>query len=179
MCRRNLDVRVGSAHLNLVPYQPFPTRDGFVNVAVGSEGLWQKFCEAVDPPVANDPRFATNAERVRNREILLRVLTPVFARETTAAWVERLLRAGVPAGPIYRMNEVMEDPQVRHREMVVEIEHPRAGRVRVNGVPVKFSETPGAVVAPPPLLGEHSEAVLVELGCDAEEIAALRRGGVI
>jgi len=171
--------RVGSAHLNLVPYQPFPTRDGFVNVAVGSEGLWHKFCEALETPIATDPRFATNADRVRNRKVLLEVLMPVFARRTTAAWVERLLRAGVPAGPIYRMNEVMDDAQVRHREMVVEVEHPRAGRVRVNGVPVKFSETPGGVVAPPPVLGEHSEAVLRELGCDAAEISALRRDGVI
>jgi crotonobetainyl-CoA:carnitine CoA-transferase CaiB-like acyl-CoA transferase len=171
--------RVGSAHLNLVPYQPFPTRDGFVNVAVGSEGLWHKFCEALETPIATDPRFATNADRVRNRAVLLDMLLPMFARRTTAAWVERLLRAGVPAGPIYRMHEVMEDAQVRHREMVVEVEHPRAGRVRVNGVPVKFSETPGGVVAPPPVLGEHSEAVLRELGCDAAEISALRRDGVI
>ncbi|HET9002230.1 MAG TPA: CaiB/BaiF CoA-transferase family protein [bacterium] len=171
--------RVGSAHLNLVPYQPFPTRDGFVNVAVGSEGLWHKFCEALETPIATDPRFATNADRVRHRGVLIDMLMPVFARRTTAAWVERLLRAGVPAGPIYRMNEVMEDAQVRHREMVVEVEHPRAGRIRVNGVPVKFSETPGGVVAPPPVLGEHSEAVLRELGCDTAEISALRRDGVI
>ena len=171
--------RVGSAHLNLVPYQPFRTRDGFVNVAVGSEGLWLKFCEAVEIPIAADRRFATNADRVRNREVLLDLLMPVFARRTTAEWVERLLGAGVPAGPIYRMNEVMEDPQVHHREMVVEVEHPRAGRIRVNGVPVKFSETPGGVVTPPPMLGEHTEAVLRELGCEAGEIAALGRDGVI
>jgi formyl-CoA transferase/CoA:oxalate CoA-transferase len=171
--------RVGSAHLNLVPYQPFPTRDGFVNVAVGSEGLWHKFCEALEIPIASDRRFATNADRVRNRALLLELLMPVFARRTTAEWVERLLQAGVPAGPIYRMNEVMEDPQVHHREMVVEVAHPRAGRIRVNGVPVKFSETPGGVVNPPPTLGEHTEAVARELGYDAAEIAGLRRDGVI
>ncbi len=171
--------RVGSAHLNLVPYQPFPTRDGFVNVAVGSEGLWHKFCEALEIPIASDRRFATNADRVRNRGLLLDLLMPVFARRTTAEWVERLLQAGVPAGPIYRMNEVMEDPQVHHREMVVEVAHPRAGLIRVNGVPVKFSETPGGVVTPPPTLGEHTEAVARELGYDAAEIAGLRRDGVI
>jgi crotonobetainyl-CoA:carnitine CoA-transferase CaiB-like acyl-CoA transferase len=171
--------RVGSAHLNLVPYQPFPTRDGFVNVAVGSEGLWHRFCEALDLPIASDRRFATNADRVHNRETLVELLGPVFARRTTADWVERLLQAGVPAGPIYRMNEVMEDPQVHHRKMVVEVEHPRAGRVRVNGVPVKFSETPGEVAAPPPILGEHTEAVLRELGVDEAEFAALRHDGVI
>jgi crotonobetainyl-CoA:carnitine CoA-transferase CaiB-like acyl-CoA transferase len=171
--------RVGSAHLNLVPYQPFPTRDGFVNVAVGSEGLWQRFCDAVELPIAADPRFATNADRVRHREELLAVLLPVFARRSTAEWVERLLGGGVPAGPIYRMHEVMEDPQVRHREMVVELPHPRAGRIRVNGIPVKLSETPGAVISPPPRLGEHSEAILREVGCPDQEIAALRRDRVI
>jgi crotonobetainyl-CoA:carnitine CoA-transferase CaiB-like acyl-CoA transferase len=171
--------RVGSAHLNLVPYQPFATRDGFVNVAVGSEGLWQKFCQALEIPIAGDPRFATNADRVANRAALLDLLVPVFARRTTAEWAECLLRGGVPAGPIYRMNEVMEDPQVRHREMVVEVEHPNAGRIRVNGVPLKFSDTPGGVVSPPPVLGEHSEAVLREIGCAPAEIASLRRDGVI
>jgi formyl-CoA transferase/CoA:oxalate CoA-transferase len=171
--------RAGSAHLNLVPYQPFPTRDGFVNVAVGSEGLWHKFCQALELSIAGDPRFATNADRVANRAVLLGLLVPVFARRTTAEWVERLLGAGVPAGPIYRMNEVMEDPQVRHREMVLEVEHPNAGRIRVNGVPLKFSETPGGVVSPPPVLGEHSEALLRELGCTPVEIASLRRDGVI
>ncbi len=171
--------RVGSAHLNLVPYQPFATRDGFVNVAVGSEGLWHKFCQALEISIAGDPRFATNANRVANRAALLGLLVPVFARRTTLEWVERLLGAGVPAGPISRMNEVMEDPQVRHREMVVEVEHPNAGRIRVNGVPLKFSETPGGVVSPPPVLGEHSEAVLRELGCPPAEIASLRRDGVI
>jgi len=171
--------RVGSAHLNLVPYQPFRTRDGFVNVAVGSEALWQKFCDALGIPLANDPRFARNADRVRNRSALLDVLRPAFARRTTAEWVDQLLGAGVPAGPIYRMHEVMEDPQVRYREMVVDMEHPRAGRIRVNGVPVKLSDTPGAVAAPPPVLGEHSEAILGELGVAPGEIASLRRDGVI
>ncbi|TMI76661.1 MAG: hypothetical protein E6H04_14865 [Bacillati bacterium ANGP1] len=166
-------------YLNLVPYQPFRTRDGFVNVAVGSEALWQKFCDALGIPLANDPRFARNADRVRNRSALLDVLRPAFARRTTAEWVDRLLGAGVPAGPIYRMREVMEDPQVRHREMVVDVDHPRAGRVRVNGVPVKLSDTPGAVTAPPPVLGEHSEAILGEFGVAPGEIASLRRDGVI
>jgi formyl-CoA transferase/CoA:oxalate CoA-transferase len=171
--------RFGSAHLNLVPYQPFPTRDGFVHVAVGSEGLWQKFCEALEIPIARDPRFATNADRVAHRQELLSVLIPVFARRTTAEWVARLLAGGVPAGPIYRVSEVMTDPQVAHREMVVDLDHPRAGRIRVNGVPVKLSETPGAVRTPPPVLGEHSDQILRSLGMRENEIASLRDDGVI
>jgi formyl-CoA transferase/CoA:oxalate CoA-transferase len=171
--------RAGSAHLSLVPYQPFPTRDGFVNVAVGSEGLWHKFCAAMEMPIAGDPRFVTNADRVKHRRELLDVLLPVFAQRTTAEWVQRLLSSGVPAGPIYGIREVMEDPQVRQRDMVVELRHPRAGRIRVNGVPVKLSETPGRITSPPPMLGEHSEAILLELGWAADDIALLRRDGVI
>ena len=171
--------RFGSAHPNLVPYQAFPSGDGFVNVAVGSEGLWQKFCEALEIPLGRDPRFGTNAARVAHRTELLDILMPVFARRTTAEWVDRLLRAGVPAGPISGMSEVMSDPQVGHRGMVVDLDHPRAGRIRVNGVPVKFSETPGAVRMPPPVLGEHSEAILRSIGIGGDEIAALRKEGVI
>lgn len=171
--------RAGQAHPNLVPYQPFPTRDGFVNVAVGSEGLWQKFCGAMEMPIAADPRFATNAARVVNRRALVEALNPVFARRTTDEWVTRLLAAGVPAGPIYRMSEVMRDPQVLHREMVVALEHPRAGRITVNGTPVKLTETPGGIRTPPPVLGEHTGDVLRELGLAEAELTGLRNDGVI
>lgn len=171
--------RSGSAHLLLVPYQPFATRDGFLNVAVGSEGLWQKFCDALELPIADDPRFATNADRVAHRRELLDLLIPVFARRTTAEWVDRLLEAGVPVGPINRISEVMADPQVLHRDMIVDIEHPRAGRIRVTGVPMKLSETPGAVQIPPPVLGQHTDGVLGGLGVPADEIARLKAEGVI
>ena len=171
--------RVGSAHTNLVPYQPFPTKDGFVTVAVGSEGLWQRLCRALEAPLADDPRFATNAARVAHRRELLEALFPMFRRRTTAEWVARLGDAGVPAGPISRISDVMTDPQVLHREMVVEVRHPRAGRMRVNGVPLKFSGTPGAVRTPPPVLGEHTAAVLRELGYSDAEAAALRGAGAV
>jgi crotonobetainyl-CoA:carnitine CoA-transferase CaiB-like acyl-CoA transferase len=171
--------RVGSAHTNLVPYQPFATKDGFVTVTVGSEGLWQRLCRALDVPFEDDARFATNAARVEHRAELLDALGPVFRRRSTAEWVARLGDAGVPAGPIARISDVMTDPQVLHREMVVEIRHPRAGTVRVNGVPLKFSETPGAVRSAPPVLGEHTAKVLGELGYSEAEAAALHEAGAV
>ena len=171
--------RVGSAHTNLVPYQPFATKDGYVTVTVGSEGLWRRFCRALEVPFVDDPRFATNAARVEHRRELLNALDPVFRSRTTAEWLARLLEAGVPAGPISRIDEVMTDPQVLHREMVVDVDHPRAGRVRVNGVPLKFSDTPGAVRTPPPTLGQHTASVLSELGCAAAQVESLRAAGVV
>jgi formyl-CoA transferase/CoA:oxalate CoA-transferase len=172
--------RLGSAHPSLVPYQAFRTQDGYVNVAVGSEGIWARFVEAIGAPhLATDPRFRTNADRVAYRDELIGVLTPLFAARTTAAWVGVLEPAGVPAGPIYLMSDLFNDPQVRHRHMLQELEHPRAGRIRQTGVPIKLSETPGHVAAPPPILGEHTDGVLRELGYSARDIADMRRRGAV
>src|SRR3990172_4077785 len=110
--------RLGSAHQTLVPYQAFRTQDGYVNVAVGSEGIWSRFAEAIGAPhLADDPRFRTNADRVAHRDALIALLEPIFAIRTTAAWVSVLEPAGVPAGPIYLMSDIFNDPQVRHRSM--------------------------------------------------------------
>jgi crotonobetainyl-CoA:carnitine CoA-transferase CaiB-like acyl-CoA transferase len=172
--------RLGSAHPSLVPYQAFRTADGYVNVAVGSEAIWQRFVDAIGAPhLAQDPRFRTNADRVRHRQALLALLEPIFAQRPTRTWVEVLDRHGVPAGPIYLMSDLFADPQVLHREMLLEIEHPRAGRIKQTGVPVKLSATPGRVTAPPPVLGQHTEAILRELGYDDAQIAVLRRDGAI
>jgi formyl-CoA transferase/CoA:oxalate CoA-transferase len=172
--------RLGSAHPSLVPYQAFRTSDGYVNVAVGSEAIWHRFVEAIGAPhLAHDPRFRANADRVRHRQELLALLEPIFAQRPTRAWVEVFDRSGVPAGPIYLMSDLFADPQVLHREMLLEIDHPRAGRIRQTGVPVKLSATPGRVAAPPPVLGEHTETILRELGYDDVQIADLRRDGAI
>ncbi|GAB6876623.1 CaiB/BaiF CoA transferase family protein [Thermaerobacter litoralis] len=172
--------RYGSAHPNLVPYQAFATADGHLIVAVGNDSLWRRFCEAAErPDLAADPRYATNAGRVEHREELLPELEALMRSRTTAEWLRRLDRAGVPAGPILSIADLAQDPHVQHRQMIVSLEHPRAGVIRVTGIPVKLSATPGAIYAPPPLLGQHTDQVLEELGLPAEERRRLREAGVI
>ncbi len=172
--------RLGTAHPSLVPYQSFATSDGYVNLAVGSEAIWGRFVVAVDAPhLADDPRFRTNADRVRHRDELIALLEPVLAQRTMAEWSAVFESAGVPAGPIYQMSDLFGDPQVRHRRLVVEMEHPKAGLIRQTGVPVKLSATPGRVASPPPLLGQHTDAILQELGYDADAIGGMRRAGAI
>ncbi|MGH2406390.1 MAG: CaiB/BaiF CoA transferase family protein, partial [bacterium] len=157
--------RLGSAHPSLVPYQAFKTRDGYVNVAVGSEAIWARFVVVIGAPqLAQDRRFATNPDRVGHRAELIALLEPIFAGRSTREWADTFEGAGVPAGPIYLLSDLFTDPQVRHRQMVVEIEHPRAGRIKQTGVPMKLSETPGRITAPPPLLGQHTDSILGELG---------------
>ncbi|MGQ0548692.1 MAG: CaiB/BaiF CoA transferase family protein [Armatimonadota bacterium] len=172
--------RLGSAHPSLVPYQAFKTRDGYVNVAVGSEPIWSRFVVAIGPShLREDSRFATNPDRVKHRAELIALLEPIFVGRTTREWAEIFERAGVPAGPIYLLSDLFTDPQVRHRQMVVDIDHPRAGRIKQTGVPMKLSETPGRIATPPPLLGQHTESILSELGYNAEEISSLRTRGAV
>lgn len=170
---------LGSAHPAIVPYQAFRTEDGYINVAVGSEAIWKRFCEVIDPPLATDGRYATNRDRVAHRQELVRHLAAIFAKRPTRAWMDLLEQAGVPSGPILSIADVVAHPQVRHREMVVEMDHPTAGRIRQTGVPVKFSDTPGRLRTPPPTLGQHTRAILKEVGLSDKEIEALKRASVV
>jgi crotonobetainyl-CoA:carnitine CoA-transferase CaiB-like acyl-CoA transferase len=165
---------LGSAHRLTAPYQALRTRDGHMTVGANNQRLWEKLCAAVGrPDLARDPRFEGNGERMANREELVAELESALAARGTDEWVDVLIEAGVPCGPIHDYRQVFDDPHTQAREMEVELEHPVEGAVRALGIPVKLSETPGSIRRPAPLLGEHTEEVLREAGFSAEEIAAL------
>ena len=172
--------RRGNAHPNIVPYETFATADGEIAVAVGSERQWPRFCDALGLAwLATDARFATNGDRVRNRETLRPVLAERLRTDTTAAWLARLDGAEIPCGPINDILTAFASPQARVRGMDVTIEHPLLGPIRQAGVPFKLSATPATIRSAPPLLGEQTDELLVELGYGPAEIAALRAEGVV
>ncbi len=163
----------------LVPYQLFQTADGWIFIACGNDGFWRNLCRALDiEAFAEDPRFATQPARYQNREELLGILQDILLTRTTAEWLEVLEAHDVPAAPVRTIEALFDDPQVRHNGMVVELRHPKLGRIRQMGVPVKLSVTPGRVVRPAPMLGQHTEEVLREYGFSPEEVSELRAKGV-
>ena len=155
--------RYGNAHANIVPYQVFLAKDRHIAVGIGNDGQWRKFCEIAGArDLASDGRFATNPDRVKNRGELIPLLEKIFLRRDSSFWIESLWREGIPAGPINTVDKVFADPNTTAREMVVEMDHPAAGKVRLIGSPMKFSGTPVEYRLPPPLLGEHTASVLKE-----------------
>ena len=172
--------RMGNAHQNIVPYQVFEVADGHMIVAVGNDGQFAKFCDVTGrPEIAQDPRFIRNADRVRHRGTLVPMLAALMKGRTRSDWLASLEAAKVPCGPINDLAEVFADPQVLEREMTVQMPHPLAGSVRLVASPMKFSATPVQYRHPPPLLGEHTDKVLLELGLSEAEIAALRSAQAI
>ena len=169
---------LGSAHRMIAPYQAFATRDGYINIGAANQNNWERMCRAVGrEDLLEDARFASNPERMVNIAALTPIMEETFRARGTSHWVEALERAGVPCGPIYDIEQVYADPQVRSRDMAVPLEHPKAGAIRNIGVAVKLSDTPGAVRTPAPTLGQHTDEALREFGYDSEEIAALRECG--
>jgi formyl-CoA transferase/CoA:oxalate CoA-transferase len=172
--------RLGNRHPTIAPYETFATQDGDVALAVGNDGLWQTFCAAAGlAELGADPRFTTNALRLEHYGVLRPKLEQAFLTKTRAEWHAILLEAGVPNGAVRSVEEVFADPQTIAREMVVTVPHATLGPVRVTGVPVKLSATPGTVRTGPPVLGQHTAAVLAELGYDAAAIQDLAHGGAV
>jgi crotonobetainyl-CoA:carnitine CoA-transferase CaiB-like acyl-CoA transferase len=172
--------RIGNVHPNIVPYQVFATADGNVVVAVGNDAQFVRFCEVigmVELPL--DPRFENNMERVRNRDQLVPLLAGTMVRRSSQEWMEVMDPAGLSCGPINSLEEVLSHPQVVARDMKIEMPHPLSGTVTLVGSPLKLSESPVSYRLAPPLLGEHSDAILDELGYSAVDIEALRKDGVV
>jgi crotonobetainyl-CoA:carnitine CoA-transferase CaiB-like acyl-CoA transferase len=170
--------RMGNRHPTIVPYETFAASDGDFVLAVGNDDQWRRFCAVAE--IQPDDRFATNRQRVTNYAALKPLLDAALTGRTRAAWIETLTAAGVPCGSVRNLQEVFADPQVAARAMIAELDHARAGALKVLGTPLKLSDTSGAVRTPPPLLGEHTETVLAkDLGLSREQIAALRSKGII
>jgi crotonobetainyl-CoA:carnitine CoA-transferase CaiB-like acyl-CoA transferase len=173
--------RMGNRHPTIVPYETFPGSDGEFVVAVGNDEQWRRFCTVIGAPeLQNDERFATNRGRVSHYDGLRPLLVERLRSKTRAEWVASLKAAGVPCGAVREIAEVLQDEHLVARNMIEAVEHAVAGAVNVLGVPIKLSETPGAIRTPPPKLGQHTDAILRdEIAMSEAEIAALRSSGAI
>jgi crotonobetainyl-CoA:carnitine CoA-transferase CaiB-like acyl-CoA transferase len=173
--------RLGNRHPSIVPYETFDAADGEFVIAVGNDHQWRAFCRVLGlEHLASDPSFDTNRKRVEGRDALHAVLQARLRTKPSGHWIEALTREGIPSGSVRTIDQALDDPQVGARGMIASMTHPVAGLIKVLGVPVKLSETPGSVRTPPPTLGQHTERILTaDLGMSTEEIARLKREGVV
>jgi len=172
--------RAGNDHPTVTPMGVVATSDGHINLGVGGDGQWRALCEALGAPDwGNNPVYATMGDRTTNRAEIWGFLRPIFATKTTTEWIDLLDGCGVPAGPIYTMEEVFDDPQVQHLGMAQSVEHPVRGNVRLVAQPVDLSRTPASIVSATPDAGEHTDEILNEFGISADRIASLRSNGAI
>jgi crotonobetainyl-CoA:carnitine CoA-transferase CaiB-like acyl-CoA transferase len=173
--------RLGNAHPNIVPYQAFATSDGYIILAVGNDSQFLRFCElSGNPELAADERFQKNSNRVRHRDVLVLQVEEIMLQKTSAQWLEALNARGIPCGPINNIEQVFADPQVQHRGMQLELDHPAAGKVAGVASPIRLSQTPIEYRQAPPMLGQHTDDVLSRLlALDAAAIAQLRNDGII
>ena len=172
---------LGSRHPSITPFQGFRTKDSWIIIAIGNDLLWAKFCRLIDrPDLSEDSRFQTNPLRTQNVKELIPILEVEFQKKTTKEWMALLGAADLPHSPINNIREICEDPNIRYRRMLVEMEQPGVGKVRIAGSPIHLSETPGEVYSPAPLLGQHSEEILEDvLGYSKEAVDQLQREGII
>ena len=180
-CTKKAPEPIGNVHRSISPFATFPTSDGFINVCAGNDELWRKFCETVGmKEYAADQRFASNKGRLDNYGELSKIIAEFTSKRSTGQWMAALEEVKVPCGPIMNLEQVVSDPQVKARNMIVDMEHPQAGTFMVPGVPVKFSETPAEISSFAPMLGEHNfEIYQRELGLSREEVEELQKSGVI
>lgn len=173
--------RYGNAHANIVPYQVFKARDQHITVAVGNDAQFRALCRILGiPEYGSDPRFSTNPARVEHRDELVAKIQDIIETRDAQEWLDEIVAAGIPSGPINSVEQVFSHPQVLARNMVVEVEHPTAGSIRMAGIPFELSRTPAAVRSAPPLLGEHTADILTEvLGKSMDDINSLRERGVL
>ena len=172
--------RLGNRHPTIAPYETLEAADGDLVVAVGNDQLWKTFCGVLQlETLADDARFKTNKDRVSSHDELRPLLVERLKTRPAAEWLSKLKEAGVPCGGVRDLDQLFSDPQIIERAMVVTLDHPAAGLIRQLGVPIKLGDTPGAVRTPPPLLGEHTETVLRELGLSMEEVEHLRQSGAV
>ena len=177
----NSPARLGNAHPNIVPYQAFQTADGHIILAIGNDAQFERFCDLAGcAELAVDTRFRNNSSRVQYRDILVPQIAQIMLQKTSAAWLEALNDRGIPCGPINNIEQVFSDPQVRHRGMQLELDHPLAGKVASVANPIRLSQTPVEYRQSPPVLGEHTDDVLSRLlKLDAAAIGELRERGII
>ncbi len=172
---------IGNTHPTANPMGAYPTRNGNLIIAIGNDSLWKTFCHTVGTEEwIQDERFLSNAKRTENIAQLGELLAQLFRSRNTTEWIELLEKAGIPCGPINSVDQVAHDPHVAFREMIVSVPHPTAGEVKMSGLPIKMSRTPGIVQTPPPVLGEHTDEILQKLlRYDSQRIEALRKEGAI
>jgi formyl-CoA transferase/CoA:oxalate CoA-transferase len=172
--------RMGTRHHSIVPYECFKAGDGFVNIAVTNPRQWDNFCSVLGfPELATDSRFQKMADRIANYSQLKPIIDRAVSTMTRAEVMKRLSEVGIPAGPVNTVGEILEDPQINAREMVVQLLHPEHGPLRFLGIPIKLSDNPGAVETYPPSFGQHNTSILTKLGYSGDAIAALVRSGAI
>ena len=173
--------RTGSAHPSIAPFDVFEAQDGWFVIGVGNDMLWERFCKAINKTdLLKDPRFSTNPQRSENYQALKPIITHWSKIKTVQEVLDILLQAGVPVGEVNTIDKIVEDPNVKLREMIVEVEHPQAGKVKITDSPIKLSLTPGKVEKASPLLGQHTEEILKKLlGFSKEKINSLKKEGIV
>jgi crotonobetainyl-CoA:carnitine CoA-transferase CaiB-like acyl-CoA transferase len=170
----------GSAHILTAPYQAFAASDGWINIGGANQANWERIADVLGHPEwRTDPRFVSNSDRMKHREVLVDLMNDVLRTQTRAHWQAAFDAAGVPAGPVHSIGEALSHPQTLARNMVVELDHPQAGKTQAIGCPIHFSQTPARITRPAPLLGQHSRELLAEFGFDTAEIDHFVAQGVV